>query len=115
MQDYLDSKLIHRLLRPIERPGVINTGMGWEIVRRSQQFTNRLPLLSHLTQRWNRKIGFQGDQIPIVYAQPQPQETSTTRSISAELGQSPSSQRTVVQAKFMPGSDRANRLIEKNQ
>ncbi|MFB2979713.1 hypothetical protein [Microseira sp. BLCC-F43] len=112
MPNYLDPKLIHRLLRPIERPGVINTGMGWEIVKRAQQFTNRLPLLSHLTQRWNRKIGFQGDQIPIVYAQPQPQETPTTRSISPELGQSPSSQRMVVQAKFAPGSAGANRLVQ---
>jgi hypothetical protein len=97
----IDPKLLWRLLRPIERPGVINTDMGWEIVARSHNFTNRLPLLSHLTQRWNRQIGFQGEQIPIVYAQPQPQETPATRSISAELGQSPSSQRTVVQAKFV--------------
>ena len=112
MQDYLDLKLIHRLLRPIERPGVINTDMGWKIVRRAQQFTNRLPLLAHLTQRWHPKIGFHGDQIPIVYAQPQPQETPITRSISAELSQSSSPQRMVVQAKFAPGSDHANKLVQ---
>ena len=112
MQDYLDPKLIHRLLRPIERPGVINTDMGWKIVRRAQQFTNRLPLLAHLTQRWHHKIGFHGDQIPIVYAQPQPQETPITRSISAELSQSSSPQRMVVQAKFAPGSDGANKLVQ---
>ncbi|MCU0541081.1 MAG: hypothetical protein MUE44_02700 [Oscillatoriaceae cyanobacterium Prado104] len=113
MQDYLDSKLMRRLLRPIERPGVINTGMGWEIVGRSQQFTNRLPLLDRLTQRWNRKIGLQGDEIPIVYARSQLQETPQTGTISSELSQPPSSQRTVVQAKFVSGGDRTNQLVRK--
>ncbi|BAY29274.1 hypothetical protein NIES2107_11150 [Nostoc carneum NIES-2107] len=107
-----DPKLLRRLLRPIETPGVIDSRMGWDIVARSQQFTNRLPLVFDITQRWNPKIGFQGEKIPIVYAQPQPQETPTTRSISAELGQSPSSQRTVVQAKFVTGSDRAHKLVQ---
>ncbi|MDZ8105299.1 MAG: hypothetical protein RM338_06680 [Nostoc sp. DedQUE12a] len=106
-----DPKLLQRLLRPIERPGVIDSGMGWEIVARSQQFTNRLPLVFDLTRRWNPKIGFQGEKIPIVYAQPQPQESPTTGSISAELGQSPSSQRTVVQAKFVNERDRTHQLV----
>jgi hypothetical protein len=111
MQDYLDPKLIQRLLRPIERPGVINTDMGWEIVRRSQKFTNRLPLISHLTQRWNHKIGFQGEQIPIVYARSQPQKTAETSTISAELSQSSTPQRTVVQAKFAPSVSNLSTVI----
>jgi hypothetical protein len=113
MQDYLDPKLIHRLLRPIERPGVINTDMGWEIVRRSQKFTNRLPLISHLTQRWNRKIGFQSDEIPIVYARSQPQRMSETATISAESSQSSTPQRTVVQAKFYPSASNLSTLTPK--
>jgi hypothetical protein len=69
----LDAKLMKRLLRPIEQPGVIDRRMSWGIVERSQRFANRLPLVSHLTQRLHRTVGFQEEKAPIVYARSLPQ------------------------------------------
>jgi hypothetical protein len=122
----LDSKLMKRLLRPIEQPGVIDRGMSLGIVERSQRFANRLPLVSHLTQRLHRTVGFQDEKAPIVYARSLPQaninpvELTTAMplvdppqsprggdKVSSVLSQPSSSSTAIVQAKFMPGNERS--------
>lgn len=97
-QNNLDPKLIQRLIRPVVQPGVIGTQMARMIISRSQNFSNRLPLLSQIAQRQTSVAGFQAEQTPIVYAQMLPRETKTAVSTPVQTNQP--SKPTVVQAKF---------------
>jgi hypothetical protein len=64
----IDTNLVRRLMRPVDRPGAIAPNIGNAIIARIERMTNHLPLLVQFAQR--RAGMFQPDQIPIVYAQP---------------------------------------------
>ncbi|MBD2112578.1 MULTISPECIES: hypothetical protein [Cyanophyceae] len=67
-QDALNLQLAQRLLRPLIRPGVIPDTLAVAIFERSRQFKQRLSLLHHFQQRWNKQFDLQVPDIPIVYA-----------------------------------------------
>ena len=96
-QEVLDPRLTERLLRPLVRPGRIDTQMSPSIIARYQRLANRLPLLTQLNQRQTHEAGFQTEALPIVYAQPLPLNVVSDSS-PAPPGQT--SQPTVIQAKF---------------
>lgn len=106
-QDNLDPKLIQRLTRPVVQPGIIGTQMARIIISRSQRFTNRLPLLSQMTQRQPSVVGFQAEQTPIVYAQLLPRETRTASSapVQTDLQNSQAGKPRVIQAKLAPPAE----------
>lgn len=87
-QAVVDSTFLERLLRPSIQPGCIDRRVSQAIASRYQQFTDRLPLLSHLLQRQNHLAGFQADSLPIVYAQPvyaQPVPSQSNTSVQTNV------------------------------
>jgi hypothetical protein len=94
-QDSLDIRLLNRLHRPSQQPGLMKMAMAQHIINRCDRFLNRLPLLSQQIQRWgSTNISTNlatSDSVPIVYVQP----ISTTT--QPEIGNtSPSDQSSVL-------------------
>jgi len=101
-QEGLNPRLVQRLMRPRAQPGVIENRLARSIVSRSEHFSSRLPLLESLKLRHQSyEEVFQADSLPIVYAQPQPAELTSSglldvpSATSTVLGPEP----VVVQAK----------------
>lgn len=68
-QHSLDSQWVQRLLHPLNQPGLIKLDIGQGIIRRSDRFLARLPLLSQQLQRWHSVNELSVESVPIVYAQ----------------------------------------------
>ena len=121
-QESLNSKLIERLVRPLVQPGVISPKIAQSIVRRSQRFANRLPMLA-IADRGYATTNSKVEPVPIVYAQAQrvlansistnlesnsqPLVSGESRASQSGEGRS-SSQPFVVQAKFASPSSPAS-------
>ncbi|MEJ6483248.1 hypothetical protein N0Y54_18325 [Nostoc punctiforme UO1] len=69
-EDSLDERLVNRLHRPLNQPGMMKMAMGQRIINRCDRFLNRLPLLTQQMQRWGNTNSLSSESIPIVYAQP---------------------------------------------
>lgn len=67
-QTHIDGILLNRLLRPIERPGVIPGDLAKRIFVRSRQFSQRLSLLGQVRGRWRGQGHLQPAVVPIVFA-----------------------------------------------
>jgi hypothetical protein len=101
-QEVLDPRLTERLLRPLVRPGRIDSQMSSAIIARYQRLNNRLPLLAQLNRPQTDGVGFQTEALPIVYAQPLPLQDRAVN-FAADPSLAPNgqtSQPTVIQAKF---------------
>ncbi len=100
-QNTLNPQLVQRLMRPIVQPGVIGSALADQIRSRSDRWSNRLPLLTQITQQHRLSEGSPAGQPPIVYAQPVAAEMTSE---SAAQPSTPSATRsdrpTVIQAKF---------------
>ncbi|MCW6037180.1 hypothetical protein K4A83_13000, partial [Spirulina subsalsa FACHB-351] len=66
---YFDPKLVQRLNRPLQRPGVTNHRMAEHLMARSQYFLDRLPLLDQQLSRWSTVVEQDSEEVPIVYVQ----------------------------------------------
>ncbi|WP_017303723.1 hypothetical protein [Spirulina subsalsa] len=66
---YFDPKLVQRLNRPLQRPGVTNHRMAEHLIARSQYFLDRLPLLDQQLSRWSTVVELDPEQVPIVYVE----------------------------------------------
>jgi hypothetical protein len=69
-QDAVDARLIARLMRPIERPGLVKIEQAHAIVARIEGMLSSPPLAQNLERRWRAVFADQADQPPIVYARP---------------------------------------------
>jgi len=65
-----NARLLARLLRPLERPGLVRVGLARRIGARAEAMRARLPLLARLEARRGTRAGFGGQDVPIVHAQP---------------------------------------------
>jgi hypothetical protein len=84
-QAALNPTLLQRLLRPGIQSGCIDRRMSEVIIARYQRLAHQLPLLPRLLQRQTTRTGFEGDSLPIVYAQqvqPQPDPVIGTSNLS---------------------------------
>ena len=114
-QTSIDRRLQERLLRPMLKPGVIDsTGLARKILSRSQQLSNRVPLLDQLEQRWSSLRELSTQEVPVVYAQPRQTEVadrsegrySVNTSVNAPL--SKPVQTPIVRAKLSPKVNRSD-------
>ncbi len=65
----LNPSLIQRLMRPVNQPGLVRTYPTQAILTRTQRLSDRLPLLTTLSQRYGGGEVLQPQTAPIVYAQ----------------------------------------------
>ncbi|MBE9011686.1 hypothetical protein IQ250_15890, partial [Pseudanabaenaceae cyanobacterium LEGE 13415] len=93
-QTALNPGLVQRVLRPVERPGVIQMGMATTILQRSNALQSRVPLLSHLT-RHLQTAQATPPVLPIVYAEPAQTPPDSTPPVHSSSRPS-----KVIQAKF---------------
>jgi hypothetical protein len=91
-QSALDPRLLERLLRPRERPGVITSEVGGAILARLGRSAGGLPLLASLARRLGSAEGSGVGQAPIAYAQPAPPAASPIATI-----EQPPASRQIVQ------------------
>src|SRR5437867_2129619 len=66
----LDPKLLRRLWRPVEGPGLVSPKPARAILARHQAVAAGLPLADLLHRRAGPLPDMPGAQVPIVYAQP---------------------------------------------
>lgn len=98
-QDAIVPAFQERLMRPLIKPGVIDKAqLAGSILSRSEQFANRLPLVSQLERRFSSVKNLPSSQVPIVYAQPLGGEANTAT--PKNLPVSGQVSRAIVQAKF---------------
>jgi hypothetical protein len=122
-QAALDPRLTRRLMRPLQRPGVIGTRLARSVVSRFERMAGGFPLLPRLSQRWSSPEASAAGQVPIVYAQPaqppveanaaSPTASSTSSTSSSALSAKPS-QRPIVQAKAVSASPTSSSLPTKS-
>jgi hypothetical protein len=104
-QDSLDLRLMQRLLRRLEQPGILKAQISNGILNRTERFAQHLSFGQQLAQRYRGAVSASTNDIPIVYAQPLlVNHSATSDTPSANAQPTPSSQRTVIQAKFVSSS-----------
>ncbi|MBW4493640.1 MAG: hypothetical protein KME26_11255 [Oscillatoria princeps RMCB-10] len=104
-QEAIDRRFQDRLMRPLVKPGIIDTStLARRIISRWQGFANRLPLLSQLEGRWAGVRELSAGQVPIVYAQQlrEPANPSGAAVAPAQVSQRVAT--PTVQAKFAPAA-----------
>ncbi|MEG3936007.1 MULTISPECIES: hypothetical protein [unclassified Microcoleus] len=109
-QDGIDQKFQARLMRPLEKPGLINTSkLAGAIISRSQRLSDRLPLLALMERRWSSVTTQSANHLPLVYAQPLPIPDNNGEKVNlSETSSVPKVHRKevpIIQAKFAPGSE----------
>ncbi|MEG3925650.1 MULTISPECIES: hypothetical protein [unclassified Microcoleus] len=107
-QDGIDQKFQARLMRPLEKPGLINTSkLAGAIISRSQRLSDRLPLLALMERRWSSVTTQSANHLPLVYAQPLPIPDNNGEKVNlSETSSIPKVHRKevpIIQAKFTPG------------
>ncbi|MDV2996739.1 MAG: hypothetical protein N4J56_006444 [Chroococcidiopsis sp. SAG 2025] len=104
-QNTIRPKLVQRLMRPIAQPGVTGSALADQIRSRAESWSNRLPLLTQISEQHTLSEGSPAGQPPIVYAQPVPAETASDIAVQTSTPSATSSNRpTVIQAKFVPSA-----------
>ncbi|WP_026098624.1 hypothetical protein [Kamptonema formosum] len=109
-QSSIDRRFQDRLMRPLVKPGIIDTStLARRIISRWQGFANRLPLLSQLEGRWAGVRELSVGQVPVVYAQQlyAKQQQEPANPSGAAVAPAQVSQRVAtptVQAKFAPAA-----------
>ncbi|PSB51021.1 hypothetical protein C7B67_12510 [filamentous cyanobacterium Phorm 6] len=109
-QDGIDQKFQARLMRPLEKPGLINTSkLAGAIISRSHRLSDRLPLLAQMDRRWSSVTTQSANHLPLVYAHslPIPDKNGEKLNLS-ETSSIPKVHRKevpIIQAKFAPGSE----------
>ncbi|MEG4347795.1 hypothetical protein QUB70_31635 [Microcoleus sp. A003_D6] len=109
-QDGIDQKFQARLMRPLEKPGLINTSvLAGAIISRSHRLSDRLPLLAQMDRRWCSVTTQSANHLPLVYAHPLPIPDNNGEKLNlSETSSIPKVQRKevpIIQAKFAPGSE----------
>jgi hypothetical protein len=109
-QDGIDQKFQVRLMRPLEKPGLINTSvLAGAIISRSQRLSDRLPLLAQMDRRWSSVTAQSANHLPLVYAHPLPIPNKDGEKVSlSETSSIPKVHRKevpIIQAKFAPDSE----------
>lgn len=109
-QDGLDQKFQVRLMRPLEKPGLINTSkLAGTIISRSHRLSARLPLLAQMDRRWSSVTAQSANHLPLVYAHPLPSPDKNWEKVNlSETSSIPKVHRKevpIIQAKFAPGSE----------
>jgi hypothetical protein len=66
----LDARLLRRLMRPVERPGLARIDQAHAIIARMEGMVASRPLADTIEQRWRGTLDAQAELPPIVYAQP---------------------------------------------
>jgi hypothetical protein len=107
-QDSIDQKFHARLIRPLEKPWLINTSvLTGAIISRSHRLSDRLPLLAQMDRRWSSVTTQSANHLPLVYAQPLPIPDNNGEKVNlSETSSIPKVQRKevpIIQAKFTPG------------
>ena len=88
-QYLIDGRLQKRLMRPLEKPGLINTSvLEGAIISRSHRLSDRLPLLAQMERRWSSVRSQSANEIPLVYAQSSPSQDCSDRTAIAAAGTS---------------------------
>ncbi len=117
-QDALDPQLTSRLRQPLVQPGVIGKQLVRVVQARTQQQSNRQPLLAELAQHQPSMLDSQIRPHSIVYGQRSPQNLRQVRDLTA-LAQSQGPQgteRMVVQAnKVRRVKNTINQSVEGSQ
>jgi len=109
-QDGIDQKFQARLMRPLEKPGLINTSvLAGAIISRSHRLSDRLPLLAQMDRRWSSVTTQSANHLPLVYAQTLPSLDNNGEKVNlSETSSIPKVHRKevpIIQAKFAPGSE----------
>ncbi|MEG3936194.1 hypothetical protein QT990_33910 [Microcoleus sp. T3_B1] len=109
-QDGIDQKFQARLMRPLEKPGLINTSvLAGAIISRSHRLSDRLPLLAQMDRRWSSVTTQSANHLPLVYAHPLPIPEKNGEKVNlSEISSIPKVHRKevpIIQAKFAPGSE----------
>ncbi|MBD1887676.1 hypothetical protein [Microcoleus vaginatus] len=109
-QDGIDKKFQARLMRPLEKPGLINTSvLAGAIISRSLSRCDRLPLLAQMDRRWSSVTAQSANHLPLVYAHPLPIPDKDGGKVNlSETSSIPKGHRKevpIIQAKFASGSE----------
>ncbi|MEG4495026.1 hypothetical protein, partial [Microcoleus sp. D3_18_C4] len=109
-QDGIDQKFHARLMRPLEKPGLINTSvLTGAIISRSQRLSDRLPLLAQMDRRWSSVTAQSASDLPLVYAHPLPipdkDGEKVNLSETSSIPNVPRKKVPIIQAKFAPASE----------
>ncbi|MBD2251983.1 hypothetical protein [Nostoc parmelioides] len=83
-QDSINPQLLQRLARPLVQPGFMDLSLGYQLVRRSHRFTQRLPLLDYVGRQRSPKQQALNTP-PIVFATPVVATSSTTDNSNANI------------------------------
>jgi hypothetical protein len=103
-QRHLNPKLVKRFHNLLTKPGVVNISMARNIIERSPELFQRLPLLAQQMQRWSTTIDLKSESTPIVYVKNQAVDTGNYKFTSSESSQI-NKQLPVVKAKAITAKE----------